>query len=99
MSDGLTLEYALPLSALRFKGSVTLTCDKELGGEIARAASGSVTLDVVGDHRMQCLVLEHGWMNDTSASFELTDDGRLVSSDVQSTGQAGRVVLGVAAAV
>lgn len=98
MGSSLTLEYALPVSALRFNGAVTTTYDTLLDADPTHARSGTVTLDVVAGKHRRHAVFRDRLLRDTSASFTVTEDGRLLSANVETTGQVGKVVLGVAAA-
>lgn len=93
---GLDIEYALPVSALRFGGTVSETEDTVLGGPPIQVRDTTVVLDVVAGRQRYSLRLQDGWIRDTAASFQLTDDGRLISAGVESTGRLGKVVLGVA---
>jgi hypothetical protein len=88
------IKYHLPISCLRVTGTVTHTYDSILD-KTETAPTASVALDVIADEAKLTAKIESGWLRDTNVSFELTDDGRLVSSSVESTGEAGKALLGV----
>lgn len=89
------LDYRLPLSVVRASGTVTITKDTILDKDEA-APEAAMLLDVMGDERVRTIRIDYGWLRDTGVAFELTEDERLVSSAVESTGQAGKAVLAVA---
>lgn len=93
----LSLKYALPVSALRVDGTVTVTTDA-VTGTTERAPEATVTLETRAAARDKTLNIQTGWFRNTAVGLELTDDGRLVSSGIESTGQLGKVVLGVVGA-
>ena len=95
MSDH-SIDYRLPVSALRFSGTWTKTADTILE-TTAVLRSGTVELDVIGGYVSRTLKLHEGFLKDTKASFTVTDDGRLSDLDVTTTGQVGKVLLGVTA--
>lgn len=92
------LTYALPMSYTSLEGGVTVTEDSVLGSGPASAPETTVSLSVGADTRDQTVTLKTGGLFDTAASFEVTDDGRLKSAESESTGQLGKVVLGVVGA-
>jgi len=107
MSDDF-VEYWLPTSVLRAKGTVTRRVDGLFPKKAATvSAAAELTLDTVADkdvprggaHPLLCVArIRHGLFSDTNARFELTDDRRLVTAGAGSGGQAGKVVLGVVGA-
>lgn len=107
MSDDF-VEYWLPTSVLRVRGTVTRRSDGLFPKKAATAAvQAQLTLDTVADkevpkggaHPILCVArIRHGLLSDTNVHFELTDDRRLVTAGSDSAGQAGKVVLGVTGA-
>jgi len=93
MSD-LELPFRHPVSCVRLAGSRTLTHDAVLGRDDA-AAEATVTLEVVAERAPSTLCVAEGALADTSIAFEWTDDGRLVTSSVESVGRAGAVATGL----
>src|SRR4051812_5488775 len=91
----LELDYALPVTAFHFTGTVTTTVDSILGGDIPPVSSGTVATSVVAGYQRFRLRISGGFLKDTSVAFAVTDDGRLTSADVTRTGQAGKALLGV----
>ena len=93
----LTLRYALPVSRIRVDGTLTVTKDA-VTSTTEKTPEVTVALEVCAKERNQTLQFHTGWIFNTAVGLELTDDGRLVSSDLESTGQLGKVVLGVVGA-
>ena len=93
MSD-LELPFRHPESCVRLAGARTLVHDAVLGRDDASAAA-TVTLDVVAAREPSTLRMAEGLLADTSVAFEWTDDGRLVTSSVESVGRAGAVATGL----
>lgn len=94
MGDTVRIEYRLPVSCVRVTGSVTYTRDEVLHpNSEERTASAAVELSVIGDQRVLWVEVERGLLVDTDVSLTLTDDGRLVSSSFETTGEAGKVLL------
>ena len=89
------LDYHLPVSVVRVSGTVTTTKDTILD-KTEVAPEAAMVLDVIGQETVRTVKIDYGWLRDTGVAFELTDDGRLVSSAIESTGQAGKAVLAVA---
>lgn len=98
MGDDLKLKYGLPLSALRVSGIVTVKNDRVLKRDLDPVAEATVALEVIAEQRDQTLKLSAGKVVDTTAAFRLSDDGRLVSTTLDSTGVMGKVVLGLVSA-
>jgi hypothetical protein len=91
------LTYALPVLCVRVEGTIAETTDDVLK-TAASVPEATVTLHVHGLLRDQTLRIKTGFLRDTSIALELTDDGRLKSTDAESAGQLGKVVLGVVGA-
>jgi hypothetical protein len=87
------LAYHLPASFVRVTGTVTKTEDS-LGTDTT-AAEATIALETDADATRRTATFEQGTFRDTAVAFELTEDGRFVSSSVESTGEAGKVVVGV----
>src|SRR5205823_4822770 len=85
--------YRAPLSCVRVSATVTETVDRVLGTS-PRAPEATVALEVIGGELLEASI-DSDWLRDTSVGFSMTDDGVLVSSSVDATGEAGKVVLGV----
>ena len=86
--------YHLPLSCVRVTATVAETTDTILHGRPRRSPQATVTLDVIGDEASLTASITSGWVSDTNVAFKLTDDGRLVSSAVESSGELGKIVVG-----
>lgn len=89
------LQYRLPVSRIRMSGTYTATTDKILGEQpIERTAVAElgVMADPVGPYSVD---LDAGWLRDSSATFALTEDGRLTSATVSAIGQGGTLVSGI----
>src|SRR5690349_7351997 len=76
-----SLDYALPVSAVRLSGTRTVTTDRVgHGGElsVAESAEGSAELIVIADERAPGQVrLKHGLLFQVNTGLAFTDDGRL----------------------
>lgn len=92
------VQYALPASRVRIDSTVTVHEDSLLGGGPISSPQSTVTLEVGGGERDQTLEVSSGILFNTAVSLELTEDGRLKSTDVEVSGEAGKVVLGVVGA-
>jgi hypothetical protein len=91
--------YALPSSRLCLDSTLTFAEDKLLEpGKKEGAPKTTVALEVSAGPRNQTLAVDAGWLINTGISLETTDDGRLKSTDLELSGQAGKVVLGVVGA-
>ena len=86
--------YHLPLSCVRVTATVAETTDAIVPGKPQRSPEATVTLDVIGDEAPLTATITSGWVRDTNVAFKLTDDGRLVSSAVESSGELGKIVVG-----
>ena len=86
--------YHLPLSCVRVTATVAETTDAILPGKPQRSPEATVTLDVISDEASPTATITSGWVRDTNVAFKLTDDGRLVSSAVESSGELGKIVVG-----
>ncbi len=91
------IAYYLPLSSVRFTGTVTCRRDEALEtDEKCVAATCSADVFVAADHATELkLKIEHGFFRDTNFSFERSEDGRLSSTSAELTGEAGKFVTGV----
>lgn len=92
----LELSYALPVSTLSIESQVTLEEDSVLGGGVKRTPQTSVSMEVGAATRNKTLAAHTGVLFNTKVELSLTDDGRLKSTSVDSGGELGKVVLGVA---
>jgi hypothetical protein len=89
------ITYHLPLSCVRVAATITETVDDFQAGEPPeRKPEATVTLEEVADATSLAATMTSGWLRDTSVAFRLSDDGRLVSSSVDSTGTLGKVLIG-----
>ena len=91
------ISYALPVSCLEVSGTVTETHDSILD-DTTYAPVSTVALHTHGIDRNQVLQILTGTLRDTALALQLTDDGLLTSADAESTGQLGKVVVGVVGA-
>lgn len=91
------IRYALPVSCLEVSSTITAKHDTILD-TMAEAPVSTVALHTHGITRNHTLQIKTGALLDTSLSFGLTEDGLLASVDAQSTGQLGRVLVGVVGA-
>jgi hypothetical protein len=101
VSDKVQFSYRLPVSCLRIKGSRTIVHDAildQVGDELGSSASATVALDVTADNQVREGAIESSLFSETNTSLEWSDDGRLVTSSVDATGQGGRIVAGVVGA-
>jgi hypothetical protein len=92
------LDYALPASRVRIDSAVTIREDSLLGGDPVVSPQTTVTLEVGGGSRDQTLEINSGPFVNTAISLDLTEDGRLKSTELETVGEAGKVVLGVVGA-
>jgi hypothetical protein len=90
----LELNYALPLSRLSIESDVTVTNDSVLDEEKSTPLT-TVSLEVGAASRDQTLEATTSFFRDTAIQLDLTDDGRLTSTALESTGELGKVVVGV----
>jgi len=92
----LDLSYFLPTSRFRVSSSVTTTWDTilEPTGVGRRVPETTVALEIGPSERSRTLKVPAGWFRNAGASFSLTDEGLLVSSAVESSGQLGKVLIG-----
>lgn len=89
------IRYRLPTSVIEFSGTVTRTHDSLLRRDDHDAVAKAV-LASYGEEAQQTAKIDSGWLRDTAVALELTEDGRLISSAVESSGQLGKVVLAAA---
>jgi hypothetical protein len=93
----LELKYALPESRMRIRSSVTTTVDTVLETE-SRAPQSTVTLEVGASSWMKKLRATSGGIFNTGLALEVTDEGLLKSSSLESTGELGKVLTSVVGA-
>lgn len=102
MGTETTVDYRLPVTKVRLQATVTETVDtivteKAPDGTLrqatARTAERSFTLVTVADPE-PCLQVkvESGLMRDYAFEVGLTDDGRLTSTSIETTGHLGQVL-------
>jgi hypothetical protein len=96
MAEDVRIPYRLPMSAIRFTGTTQYTTDTILApGEEKPSHSAEITLETVADPSSRLIAkVDRDFLQDTKISFELTEDGRLVTGGVDTTGQAGKVIIG-----
>lgn len=94
----ISIKYALPASRLHIDSVVTISEDSVLTADPAPSPQSTVMLEVGGDRRTHTLSVSAGAFFNTNVSLELTEDGRLKSTEFDLAGQAGKVVLGVVGA-
>jgi hypothetical protein len=87
------IKYRVPVSCVRISATITDVCDSILGTH-TRTPEATIKLEVIGGAELKARI-DSNWLSDTSVAFSMTDDGVLVSGSVDSTGEAGKVVLGV----
>jgi hypothetical protein len=87
------IEYRLPISCVRIAATITEVDDSILEQQ-DRTAQATVDLIVVGGEQLTARI-DSNVLQDTSVGFSMTDEGVLVSSSVDSSGEAGKVLLGV----
>jgi hypothetical protein len=97
MGDAVHFSYRLPLSCIRVKGSRTSVHDMVLDAETTSAAA-TVGLDVMGDHHVREGEIDSDLFTETKTALEWSDDGRLVTSSVDVTGQGGKIIAGIVGA-
>lgn len=102
MSDDF-VEYWLPTSVLRVKGTVTRRAGGRGAARAAASVAAELTLDTVADkdvprggaHPVLCVArIRHGLFTDTNVRFDLTDDRRLVAAGAEPAGQPATIALG-----
>jgi hypothetical protein len=92
------ISYFLPITRAHLSGSVTTVTDtliKENNKPVRKraAADHSLTLVTVADQQNKRKIrLADGFWRDYSLDLGLTEDGRLITADATSTGQAGTVL-------
>ena len=84
--------YRLPISAVRITATITEADDTILEAK-ERTPEATIDLVVIGGEQLTARI-DSNVLEDTNVAFTMTDDGVLVSSSVDSTGEAGKVVLG-----
>ncbi len=93
------IPYHLPLSAIRFSGTKTVTTDRLQESQPPttkwQSTAGLVT---VADATTHCATVKAGWLLNSNVSLAFTEDGRLTSVDATSTGSASTLVKGVVTA-
>jgi hypothetical protein len=87
------IEYRVPISCVRIGATITEVDDSVLNTQ-ERTPEATVDLVVIGGEELTAKI-DSDVLRDTSVAFSMTDDGVLVSSSVDSTGEAGKVLLGV----
>ena len=97
MGDAVRFSYRLPLSCIRVRGSRTWVHDKVLQTD-KQSPSATVGLDVMGDHHVREAEIDADLFSETKTGLEWSDDGRLVTSSVDVTGQGGRIIAGIVGA-
>lgn len=97
MSD-FELYYRLPVTALQFTGTVTTTVDTVLGGDPTTTPNATIAITTIASANQRRLVLENGLLRDSTASIVLTEDSRLTSTDLTTTGQVGKTIVGIVGA-
>jgi hypothetical protein len=85
--------YRLPISAVRIAATITEADDAILNKK-ERTPEATVDLIVIGGEQLTAKI-DSNVLQDTSVAFTMNDNGVLVSSSVDSTGEAGKVLLGV----
>ncbi|HEU5253173.1 MAG TPA: hypothetical protein VFU16_07610 [Solirubrobacterales bacterium] len=93
----LELSYALPQSRVRINSTVTTTKDSVLSTETTVPQTTAV-LEMGAESRTNKLRVRTGPIFNTGVSLELNDEGLLKSSSLESSGELGKVVLGVVGA-
>lgn len=97
------IEYRLPETVLVLKGTRVERTDHAIAeAEGSRRTTirtqSDVRLEIEADQAPTATLtarIEHGSIKDTSVTFELTEDRRLVSASSDVEGQAGKVLLGI----
>lgn len=94
-----TIQYRLPLSAVRVSGTLKHTTDTILN-KTDREPTVGVELLTIGDPTTECaLQYAHDWLNDSTIALDRSDDGRLTSTSSESTGQGAKALTAVAGLV
>jgi len=93
----LELHYALPESRVRVRSTITTTSDAVLGGT-KRVPQSTVALEVGASSARKTLEASTGVLRNTGVSVKLTDEGLLQSSSLESSGEAGKILVGVVGA-
>jgi hypothetical protein len=101
MADDL-IEYWLPRTCLVVKGELTTKNDEVFTGaardaHAVKSTHAELSLDTEADRTRAVpyvVKVHRGPLFDTSVSVELTEDRRLVSASTETSGQAGKIVLG-----
>lgn len=86
------IRYRVPLSCVRVTATVTEVDDSILTTASQRTVEASISLEVIGGEPLTARI-DSNFLQDTNVSFSMTDDGVLVSGSVDSTGEAGKVLL------
>jgi hypothetical protein len=90
--------YYLPVTKARLRCEVTTSTDTILNRVATSASPLRASLETVADReRPSRLVVESGFWRDYAFKVGLTEDGRLCEAGMESTGQVGKVLGGVAA--
>jgi hypothetical protein len=97
MSDTHYFEYWLATSAISFTGTCTTTVSADGPTKDKYQAAASLTTRADGPQEPVSLIVNSGHA-DTKLSLGLTEDGRLTSSDLESTGE-GPTLLGSAVSI
>jgi hypothetical protein len=88
--------YRLPMTHVRFSGTVTDSFDSILMKQLPASPVAVAEMVVMADSSTWCEAkIKHGFFRDTAVSFEFTEDARLTSASSEVIGQAGKLVLGV----
>jgi hypothetical protein len=88
--------YRLPMTHVRFSGTVTDSYDTILKKQLHASPNAIAEIMVMADSSKWCEAkIKHGFFRDTAVSFEFTEDARLTTASSEVTGQAGKLVLGV----
>lgn len=95
--SSLEVRYALPESRIRLSSTVTVTEDTLFGSKTT-VPQTVVALEIGATARNRTLTQCRGWFHSTAATLALNEEGRLTSTSIESSGQAGKVVVGVVGA-
>ncbi|MFT3877346.1 MAG: hypothetical protein QM708_13135 [Propioniciclava sp.] len=92
------LTFFLPVTRVRLSAAmIQLTDELEPGRNITEVAAWSAELVTVADtSQPRTIAVESGILRDYGLKLSLTDDGRLASASVESTGQVGTVLASAA---
>lgn len=93
----LELSYALPQSRVRINSTVTTTEDSVLTTK-TRVPRTTAVLEMGAESRTNTLRVRTGPVFNTGVSLDLNDEGLLESTSLESSGELGKVVLGVVGA-